>query len=87
MLGSWSLGDYWKRDACSLALKLLTEEFKIERDKLVVTYFGGSNDLEPDLETLDIWRSLGFPENRIHKLGLEDNFWEMGMTGECIIRK
>ena len=59
MLGSWSFGDYWKREACHMALQLLTQEFKLDRDKLCVTYFGGSDTLPPDIETKEIWRSLG----------------------------
>ena len=58
MMGSWSFGDYWKREACTMAWHLVTEVFKLEREKLFVTYFAGSGDLQPDLETRDIWRSL-----------------------------
>ena len=59
MMGSWSFGDYWKREACTMAWHLVTEVFKLEKEKLFVTYFAGSGDLLSDLETRDIWRSLG----------------------------
>ena len=59
MLGSWSFGDYWKRESCRLAWRLVTDVFRLDREKLWVTYFGGSDQLEPDYETRDIWLSLG----------------------------
>ena len=83
MLGSWSFGDYWKQEACRQAWSLVTDGFHLEKEKLFVTYFGGFRELEPDLETRDIWRQLGVSDQRIIALGLEDNFWEMGLTGPC----
>ena len=83
MLGSWSFGDYWKRESCRLAWSLVTDVLRLDREKLWVTYFGGSDQLEPDLETRDIWLSLGVPESRLVGLGMSDNFWEMGVTGPC----
>ena len=83
MLGSWSFGDYWKAESCRLAWGLVTQIFKLDREKLWVTYFGGSGQLEPDYETRDIWRSLGVPESRLVGLGMSDNFWEMGLAGPC----
>ena len=59
MLGSWSFGDYWKREACAKAWHLVTQELGLAPENLIVTYFGGAEDLEADLETRDIWRSLG----------------------------
>ena len=59
MLGSWSFGDYWKVESCRLAWGLVTQTFKLDREKLWVTYFGGSGEVEPDLETRNIWLSLG----------------------------
>jgi len=85
MLGSWSFGDYWKHEACKGAWELLTKELGLDSDKLWVTYFGGCQELglEVDLETKEIWRMLGVPENRIIPLGMDDNFWEMGLAGPC----
>ena len=85
MLGSWSFGDYWKQEACLKALHLVTEEFRLPKENLYITYFdgGGTDGGEPDNETRDIWRSLGFPDERIVGLGMADNFWEMGVTGPC----
>ena len=59
MLGSWSFGDYWKREACTKAWHLVTRELGLAPENLFVTYFGGSEELEADMETRDIWRSLG----------------------------
>ena len=83
MLGSWSFGDYWKQEACRQAWSLVTDGFHLEKEKLFVTYFGGFRELEPDVETRDIWRQLGVSDERIIALGMEDNFWEMGLTGPC----
>ncbi|XP_068205729.1 alanine--tRNA ligase, mitochondrial isoform X2 [Palaemon carinicauda] len=85
MLGNWSFGDYFKKDACTMAWTLLTEVYKLPPDRLYVTYFGGDPALSlgPDLEVLDIWKSIGVPENRILPFGMRDNFWEMGLQGPC----
>lgn len=85
MLGNWSFGDYFKKDACAMAWKLLTEVYKLPPDRLYVTYFGGDPALNigPDSEVWDIWRSIGVPENRILPFGMQDNFWEMGLHGPC----
>ena len=69
MLGSWSFGDYWKQEACRQAWSLVTDGFHLEKEKLFVTYFGGFRELEPDLETRDIWRQLGVSDERIIALG------------------
>ena len=83
MLGSWSFGDYWKAESCRLAWALITQTFKLDREKLWVTYFGGCGQLEPDYETRDLWLSLGVAESRLVGLGMSDNFWEMGLAGPC----
>ncbi|XP_052816323.1 alanine--tRNA ligase, cytoplasmic-like isoform X1 [Mya arenaria] len=85
MLGNWSFGDYYKKEACTWAWELLTERIKMEKDRLYVTYFGGSPEmgLEPDNDTRDIWLSLGVPEDRVMPFDMKDNFWEMGETGPC----
>ncbi|CAL4141397.1 unnamed protein product, partial [Meganyctiphanes norvegica] len=85
MLGNWSFGDYFKREACEMAWKLLTEVYKLPSEFLYVTYFGGSDalGLQADLETRDIWLNIGVPDVRIIPFGVTDNFWEMGMVGPC----
>ena len=85
MLGSWSFGDYFKKEACEMAWELLTQKFYLPVDNLYVTYFAGSKEmnLDPDLETKEIWLSIGVPENRIFPFGAKFNFWEMGDVGPC----
>ncbi len=82
MLGNWSLGDYFKKEAIEWSFEFLTEVLKIPKERLAVTIFGG-NDLIPfDKEAHDLWLSLGIPEERIAKT-VEDNFWIAGETGPC----
>ncbi|XP_060045880.1 alanine--tRNA ligase, mitochondrial isoform X2 [Erinaceus europaeus] len=86
MLGNWAFGgEYFKEEACSMAWELLTQVYGIPEDRLWVSYFGGDpkTGLEPDLECRDIWLSLGVPARRVLSFGLEENFWEMGVTGPC----
>ncbi|XP_064014897.1 alanine--tRNA ligase, mitochondrial isoform X2 [Pogoniulus pusillus] len=85
MLGSWSFGDYFKEEACSMAWELLTEVYQIPRDRLYVTYFGGDPSLGlcADEECRDIWLRLGVPASHVLPFPLKDNFWEMGDTGPC----
>ena len=60
MMGNWSFGDYFKKEAIAWAWEFLTEELKLPKDRLYVTYFGGYNDLEPDLEAKNIWIETGY---------------------------
>ncbi|KAM8842258.1 alanine--tRNA ligase, mitochondrial isoform 1-T1 [Synchiropus picturatus] len=84
MLGSWSFGDYFKEDTCSMAWSLLTEHYGIPADRLYVSYFAGdTSGLPPDEETRQIWLDLGVPAGRILPFGLKENFWEMGDSGPC----
>ncbi|XP_026688043.1 alanine--tRNA ligase, mitochondrial-like, partial [Diaphorina citri] len=86
MLGNWSFNDYYKRDACRMALEFLTKPpVSLPLDRLYFTYFGGSDQygLPCDEETLDIWLELGVPRDHIKKEGMKCNFWEMGSTGPC----
>ncbi|XP_072387690.1 alanine--tRNA ligase, mitochondrial isoform X1 [Diabrotica undecimpunctata] len=85
MLGNWSFGDYFKPEACKLAWDLLTKVYKLPKERLYVTYFKGNKTLglEEDLETKEIWRQIGVPEDRILPFSLKDNFWEMGLVGPC----
>ena len=86
MLGNWSFGDYFKREAICWAWELLTQVWGLEKDRLHVTIFGGdaSEALERDEEAAAIWHSeCGVPRERIHDGSKKDNFWEMGNTGPC----
>uniref|UniRef100_A0A224YRU4 Alanine--tRNA ligase n=1 Tax=Rhipicephalus zambeziensis TaxID=60191 RepID=A0A224YRU4_9ACAR len=85
MLGNWSFGDFFKKEICAWAWELLTDVFKLQPDRLYVTYFGGNEaaGLKPDLECKEIWKKLGIPEDRILPGSMKDNFWEMGETGPC----
>ena len=83
MLGNFSFGDYFKKDALPFAWTLLTDVWKLPADKLVVSIFKGENGIPRDEEAYDIWRSLGVPGDRILELGSDDNFWQMGDTGPC----
>lgn len=84
MLGSWSFGDYFKREAIYWAWELLTEVYKLPKDRLYITYFEGDekNNIACDEETRNIWREL-VAEDHILKGNAKDNFWEMGDTGPC----
>ena len=82
MLGNWSLGDYFKKEAIEWSFEFLTTVLNIPKERLAVTIFAG-NDLIPfDQESYDLWLSLGIPEARIART-TEDNFWIAGETGPC----
>ncbi len=84
MLGNFSFGDYFKADAIRYSWELITDVLGIEKDKLVVSIFGGEDELEADEEAGRIWQEVaGLPENRILRCGAKDNFWQMGPTGPC----
>jgi len=84
MLGNWSFGDYFKEEAIGWAWELLTEVYKIDKDKLYVTIFGGdaNDNMAEDTEALEIWKKY-ISEDRILRGSKKDNFWEMGDTGPC----
>ncbi|MDQ2793044.1 MAG: alanine--tRNA ligase [Bacteroidota bacterium] len=84
MLGNWSFGDYFKTDAIAWAWELLTDVFKLEKDRLYVTYFEGdqADGTGPDTETQNLWRQYT-TDDRILPGNKKDNFWEMGDTGPC----
>ena len=84
MLGNWSFGDYFKKEAIGWAWEYLTDVVKIEKDRLYVTIFEGAPEegLERDTEAFEIWKQF-IPENRIINGNKKDNFWEMGDTGPC----
>ena len=84
MLGNWSFGDYFKKEAIAWAWELLVDVWGIDPTRLHATYFGGdaSECLEPDLEARDLWLRI-LPPERVHAGSKKDNFWEMGETGPC----
>ncbi|MGB8732443.1 MAG: alanine--tRNA ligase-related protein, partial [Candidatus Sulfotelmatobacter sp.] len=88
MLGNFSFGDYFKKDAIAYAWELITskEWFGIDKGKLYVTIFEGSGEPMPvsrDTEAYDLWVAQGVAKDRIFDGGLKDNFWQMGDTGPC----
>ncbi|KAH8592098.1 putative alanyl-tRNA synthetase [Bisporella sp. PMI_857] len=85
MLGNWSFGDYFKKEAIEWSYELLTKVYGIDPDRLYATYFEGDAraGLEPDLEAKELWKSVGIAEDHILPGNMKDNFWEMGETGPC----
>jgi len=85
MLGNFSFGDYFKKDAISNAWELITSTpwLGIAKDKLYVTIFNGEGGMSRDAEAYDLWVGEGVPKDRIFEFGLKDNFWQMGDTGPC----
>ena len=87
MLGNWSLGDYWKEEAISWSFEFLTKELGLDPKRIYVTVYGGDRQIpgvSEDEESIQIWKNLGIPESRIHKLGKKDNWWgPVGETGPC----
>jgi alanyl-tRNA synthetase len=85
MLGNFSFGDYFKREAIAYAWELVTspEWFGIPKDKLFVTVFEGTPEVPRDDEAEQFWIETGVPKKRIFEFGVKDNFWQMGETGPC----
>ncbi|TFK44615.1 tRNA synthetases class II (A)-domain-containing protein [Crucibulum laeve] len=85
MLGNWSFGDYFKKEAIEYSWELLTSVYQLPKDRLYVTYFEGDpkNGLEPDWEAKQYWLEQGVAEDHILPGNAKDNFWEMGATGPC----
>lgn len=82
MLGNWSLGDYFKKEAITWSFEFLTKVLNIPVEKLAVTVFAGNDTIPKDLESIEIWKSLGIKEERICPTK-NDNFWIAGETGPC----
>jgi alanyl-tRNA synthetase len=84
MLGNWSFGDYFKQEAIRWAWELLTEEYKLPKDRLYVTVFGGdkNDNLPVDEEAKELWKQFVNEDRIIHGIK-KDNFWEMGEQGPC----
>ncbi|HEY5054031.1 MAG TPA: alanine--tRNA ligase, partial [Solirubrobacterales bacterium] len=85
MLGNWSFGDYFKEESIPWGWELSTEGFGMDPERIWATVFGGDEELGlgPDEEAIEIWRRVGLPDERIVRLGREDNFWQAGPTGPC----
>lgn len=86
MLGNWSFGDYFKKEAIEWAWELLTKVWGLDEQRMWVTVFGGdeTDDLEPDDEAATFWTQVTpIPPERVLRFGRKDNFWEMGDTGPC----
>lgn len=84
MLGNWSLGDYFKKEAITWSFEFLTKELEISVERLAVSVFGGDDDCPRDDESADIWVSLGLPRENIFFLPKKNNWWgPAGMTGPC----
>lgn len=85
MLGNWSFGDYFKKEAIAWAWELLTEVWKLDKSRLHVTVFEGDpqNGIPRDDEAKGHWQAVGVAEDHIHYGSRKDNFWEMGETGPC----
>jgi alanyl-tRNA synthetase len=82
MLGNFSFGDYFKKDAIPFAWTLLTEEWKLPQDRLFATIFKGEAGIPRDADAYDLWRKY-LPADHIGELGSDDNFWQPGDTGPC----
>ncbi|MFT4706270.1 MAG: alanyl-tRNA synthetase [Yoonia sp.] len=77
MMGNFSFGDYFKEEAITFAWDMVTKEFGINKDRLLVTVY------HTDDEAFNIWKKIGVPEDRIVRIATSDNFWQMGPTGPC----
>ena len=85
MLGNWSFGDYFKKEAIQYSWELLTKVYGLDADRMYVTYFEGDekNGLQPDLEARQFWLDVGVAADHILPGNAADNFWEMGDQGPC----
>ncbi len=82
MLGNWSLGDYWKKEAIEMSFEFLTKNLNIPKEKIIITCFKGDKNAKKDIESEKIWKSLGI--KKIKFLGKKDNWWgPAGETGPC----
>ena len=84
MLGNWSFGDYYKKEAIQWAWELFTDVWKLPKDRLHATVFGGDEQVPADEEAIELWKSVtDINPHHIHRCSRKDNFWMMGATGPC----
>ena len=83
MLGNFSFGDYFKKEAIEYAWDLLVNEFKLDVERMWFTYFEGDDAVSPDHEARDLWISVGARPERVLPFGRKDNFWQMADVGPC----
>lgn len=84
MLGNWSLGDYWKREAIEWSFEFLTKELGLDPNRLYISCFGGDKDAPKDEESAKIWQKVGVPKEKIYFYGKKENWWgPAGKTGPC----
>jgi alanyl-tRNA synthetase len=84
MLGNWSLGDYFKKEAIEWSFEFLTEVLKLDKNRIAVSVFAGDADAPFDEEAFNLWKNLGIPEARIARLPKKNNWWgPAGVTGPC----
>ncbi len=83
MLGNFSFGDYFKKQAIEYAWDLLINHFEIDPARLWFTIFEGDDQVPADEEAAELWLKVGAPPDRIRRFGRHDNFWQMGETGPC----
>ncbi len=83
MLGNWSLGDYFKKEAIEYTFEFITKKLNVPIERLAVTVFVGDDDAPKDVEAAETWKNLGFPKLRIAFLSKKDNWWETPGPGPC----
>src|SRR3954447_1653637 len=85
MLGNFSFGDYFKKEAIAYAWELVTSPkwYGVDKDRLYATIFKGEGSVPRDVEAEKFWQEVGVPKERIFAMGMKDNFWQMGDTGPC----
>ncbi len=83
MLGNFSFGDYFKKDAIKFAWDLLVNEYKLDPARMWFSVFEGDDEVGPDEDAEKFWEQVGAPKERILRFGRKDNFWQMGETGPC----
>jgi alanyl-tRNA synthetase len=84
MLGTWSFGNYFKKESIDMAWDLLTNVYKLPQDQLYATYFGGDHTLPPDTEAQQYWLQY-LPPHRVIACGAKDNFWEVGILSSFLL--
>lgn len=82
MLGNWSFGNYFKKEAIDMAWECLIHVYKLDASRLYATYFGGDGTTPEDVDAREFWLRY-LPKERVLPFDAKDNFWEMGATGPC----